>query len=91
MLASADWAAVGAIAGVVAAAMVIGGAVVRTAKDRMEGSRSQKTRLDRLEIRLFGLPADPVSGAPKVDGEFDHINQRLDAILAGVQNGNGHG
>lgn len=80
MLASVDWGAIGALAGISSVLLVIGGAVVKTVRDRIQGTIKDRSRLDKLEIRLFGLPADPDSGAPKLPGEFDHVYQRIDAL-----------
>ena len=78
-----DWNAVAALAGVAGGVVMVGGAVARVTRTRMDRSdapRKQKERLDMLQIRLFGLPADPSTGAPKIDGEFDRIDKRLDAL-----------
>lgn len=78
MLAVWDWNAIGATAGVIAVLLVVGGAVVKTIQDRIGRARTGARRLDLLEIRLFGLPADAETGAKKLDGEFDRIDKRLD-------------
>jgi hypothetical protein len=75
-----NWDAVGATAGVLGFCAVLGGAVVRTVKSWMGERRVGNRRVDMLEIRLFGLPPDPVTGAKKLDGEFDRIDKRLDAL-----------
>lgn len=75
-----DWSAVGGIAGVIGVSTVIGGAVISTSKGWRLRRNTEKNRLDRLEIRLFGLPKDADSGAPKIPGEFDRIDARLDAL-----------
>lgn len=97
MPASLDWNAIGAIAGVLAGFVVVGGAVVKVVKTWLE-TKSAPThrlerlekRLDRFEIRLFGLPADPQTGGRKVDGEFDRIDRRLedlpDQIITALKN-----
>lgn len=68
----------------------MGGAVGKTISDRIARSRGGARRLDILEIRLFGLPPDPETGAKKMDGEFDRIDKRLDAlpgeVLAAMKN-----
>ena len=80
MLGAANWDAIGAIAGVIAVAFVVGGATRKTVGDRMGRSRAGARRMDLLEIRLFGLPPDPQTGAKKLDGEFDRIDKRLDEL-----------
>jgi hypothetical protein len=75
-----DWGAVGAVAGVAGVLIVIGGAVVGVGKNWMGDRRLGRRRIELLEIRLFGLPPDPVTGAKKLDGEFDRIDKRLDAL-----------
>lgn len=80
MLGSIDWNAVGAVAGVIGAALVVGGAVVKVVQNWIGDKRVATKRLDRLEIRLFGLPADPDSGAKAMPGEFDRIDKRLDDL-----------
>lgn len=80
MLVATDWSAVGAIAGLIGVGLVVGGAVVKTVRDVMGKSRSGARRIDLLEIRLFGLPADPDTGAKKLDGEFDRIDKRLNDL-----------
>jgi hypothetical protein len=80
VLASIDWTAVGAIAAVAGGVVVVGGAVAKTVSDRISRTRIGTRRLDMLEIRLFGLPPDPDTGAKKLDGEFDRIDKRLDEL-----------
>ena len=80
MLAGADWNAIGALAGVVAVVLVVGSATRKTVATRMGRSRGESRRMDLLEIRLFGLPADKDTGAKKLDGEFDRIDKRLDEL-----------
>lgn len=80
MLGSIGWDAIGAIAGVCAGIFVVGGAVVKVAQGWILKGRAGARRVDMLEIRLFGLPPDPETGAKKLDGEFDRIDKRLDAL-----------
>lgn len=80
MLGTIGWDAVGAIAGVTAGVFVVGGAVAKTVRDRISRTRVGTRRIDLLEIRLFGLPPDPQTGAKKLDGEFDRIDKRLDEL-----------
>lgn len=94
-IAAINWTAIGSIAGIAGVLVVIGGGVVTTSKGWRDRREQAKNRLDRLEIRLFGLPADPESGAPKIPGEFDRIDRRLDALPAQIiaqlnQNGSTH-
>ena len=84
MLAGTNWDALGAIAGVIAVALVVGGAARKVVGDRIGRSRAGTRRIDFLEIRLFGLPPDPQTGAKKLDGEFDRIDKRIDEIPAKV-------
>jgi hypothetical protein len=76
----ADWNAIGAVAGVIAVVLVVGSAAGKTVATRIGRSRAGTRRIDLLEIRLFGLPADPNTGAKKLDGEFDRIDKRLDEL-----------
>lgn len=80
MLAALDWNAIGATAAVVSVVIAVGAAVVKTVKNYLKGPRLETKRLDLLEIRLFGLPADKDTGAKKLDGEFDRIDKRFDEL-----------
>jgi hypothetical protein len=80
VLATLDWTGIGTGVGIVAGAVVVGGAFVRSTRSYITVRQGASARLDRLEIRLFGLPADLKSGARKVDGEFDKIDQRMDRL-----------
>ena len=82
-----DWSAIGALAGVGGFIAVLGGATVTAAKSRATNPKNVKNvakRLDNLDIRLFGLPADAESGAKKLPGEFDRIDQRLDELPGAI-------
>ena len=80
----ANWAALGAIAGIVGVVLVVGSATRKTVQDRIARSRAGTKRIDMLEIRLFGLPPDPTTGAKKLDGEFDRIDNRLKDLPAEI-------
>jgi hypothetical protein len=80
VLGTVNWDAVGAIAGIVAGLFVVGGAVVKVGQGWLLRGRAGARRIDMLEIRLFGLPPDPITGAKKLDGEFDRIDKRLDEM-----------
>lgn len=75
-----NWNDIGVVAAVMSAAVVVGTTVSKTVRDRMTKARDSGRRLDQLEIRLFGLPPDPATGAKKLDGEFDRIDNRLEAL-----------
>lgn len=53
---------------------------MKTVQSRLAAPRVAAQRIDLLEIRLFGLPEDPKTGAKKLDGEFDRIDKRLDDL-----------
>lgn len=73
-----DWGAVGAVCAAISLFIVVGAAVTRITRNYFRSSAS--VRMDKMEIRLWGLPADQETGARKVDGEFDRIYGRLDAL-----------
>jgi hypothetical protein len=80
VFAATDWSAISAVAGIVAVVLVVGGAVSRSTRNYFGTRRREVTRLDKLEVRLWGMPADPGSGARKVDGEFDRIYGAFDVV-----------
>lgn len=75
-----DWSAVGGTAGAFSALYIVWRSVVTITERFITGKRKDRSRIDLLEIRLFGLPADPDTGAKKLDGEFDKIDKRFDAL-----------
>lgn len=84
MLGVIDWSAIGAVAGCAGVLAVIGGATVTAAKGRAAKKVASDKRFDLLIIRLFGLPADPDTGAGKIDGEFDRVYHRMDDLPAQI-------
>jgi hypothetical protein len=75
-----DWNAIGAGAAVLALLLAIGGGAARVTRTYFGRKREGNDRLDRMEIRLWGLPEDPRTGARKVPGEFDRVYARFDEL-----------
>lgn len=80
MVPATDWNQIGAVAGVLSFIAVLGTAVVKVVQNWLGEKRHEHNRVDLLEIRLFGLPADLQTGAKKLDGEFDRIDRRFDEL-----------